>query len=236
MPTNSIEEYNFNRYFARIIENYRLKNNLSQRELAEKMGVPNSTIARLENGETGVNSTTIEKFCFLSGLQVQFVSETVEKKAFDVADYIIKKCEEILGEDFDVTNMKLQKLLYYVQVYFLGRYKIPMFENEFRAWEHGPVHLSVYHKFKTYGGSPVQRDSEEANQLDIKEIETIDQVLELYGRKSAFELRKQSHVEDGRGINPWKRAMIHGKNEVIDLEAMKELYRSDFELKDNFNK
>ena len=46
----------------------------------------------------------------------------------------------IMGEVFDdLTNMKLNKLLYFAQGYYLKKYGRPLFDNAIEAWEHGPV-------------------------------------------------------------------------------------------------
>jgi uncharacterized phage-associated protein len=56
---------------------------------------------------------------------------------FDVADYFINLN---LGDDEgDVSNMKLQKLLYFAQGRFLAQNGIPLFDNPIEAWNHGPV-------------------------------------------------------------------------------------------------
>ena len=45
------------------IKNTREKLGLSQRDLAKKMGVPQSTVVRIESGEMNISQATIEKFC-----------------------------------------------------------------------------------------------------------------------------------------------------------------------------
>jgi transcriptional regulator with XRE-family HTH domain len=55
------------------IKKHRERLGLSQRELAEKMGVPQPTITRMESGESGINSTTLEKFCEVTGLEIDFI-------------------------------------------------------------------------------------------------------------------------------------------------------------------
>jgi len=67
--------------------------------------------------------------------------------AHDVAKYIIAEFHE--AEDF-ITNMKVQKLLYYVQGWHLGLYGAPVFDEQFQAWVHGPVQYEVYNEYKNY--------------------------------------------------------------------------------------
>jgi uncharacterized phage-associated protein/DNA-binding XRE family transcriptional regulator len=216
-------------FFANKIKEYRKKANLSQRDLASLMGVPYSTIARLEIGESGINSTTIEKFCEISGMGFNFTEE--RKHVFDVASYILIRCKNLLSldeskdDDHDVTNMKLNKLLYFVQLAFVGQTGEPMFEQEFKGWQHGSVHLSVYHKYKQFGNKPIPAIDKEIFNLSEKETVIINQVLKnaKYGFKSAYELRSINH-DDVIDINPWQKARRKGDNEEIKLEDMINFY------------
>ena len=56
----------------------------------------------------------------------------------DIADYIILR---VKSEDKNASliNLKLQKLLYYVQAWSYGINKKSMFTGDFEAWIHGPV-------------------------------------------------------------------------------------------------
>jgi len=64
--------------------------------------------------------------------------------ANDIAKYIICTFHEA-GDQ--ITNMKVQKLLYYVQGCHLGLYGTPAFAGEFQAWKYGPVEPSVYSEY-----------------------------------------------------------------------------------------
>ena len=55
----------------------------------------------------------------------------------------------IMGEAFDdLTNMKLNKLLYFSQGHYLKKYGRPLFNNVIEAWGHGPVVPEVYSTYK----------------------------------------------------------------------------------------
>lgn len=49
--------------------------NLSQRELAKKMEVPQSTVVRIESGEMNISQATIQKFCDATNTFILFVSK-----------------------------------------------------------------------------------------------------------------------------------------------------------------
>ena len=63
----------------------------------------------------------------------------------DVCDYIILQLSEA-GEYLN--NLKLHKLLYYVQAWHLAFYGERLFDGGFQAWIHGPVNREIYDRFK----------------------------------------------------------------------------------------
>lgn len=45
----------------------------------------------------------------------------------------------LINSGYEITNLALQKLLYYTNAIFLLSYEIPLFEDDCEAWVHGPV-------------------------------------------------------------------------------------------------
>mgnify|MGYP002861256523 CR=1 FL=1 len=76
--------------------------------------------------------------------------------AIELSRYIIRLIKEqktgIEPEEFDVTPLKLQKLLYYCQGYSLALTGKPAFPEVIEAWKYGPVVESVYQEYKKYTG------------------------------------------------------------------------------------
>ena len=66
---------------------------------------------------------------------------------FDVADFFIDIAN--MSEDDQMTNLKLNKLLYYAQGVFLARTGKPLFDDDIEAWDLGPVVSCIYQKYKT---------------------------------------------------------------------------------------
>jgi uncharacterized phage-associated protein len=62
-----------------------------------------------------------------------------------------------------VTNLVLQKLLYFAHGHFLIRSGVPLVRGGFEAWTHGPVHPAVYQAFKVAGKLPIQFRAEARN-------------------------------------------------------------------------
>ena len=74
-----------------------------------------------------------------------------ELNALDIAKYILHFGYEH-GEL--ITNLKLQKLLYYVHR-CLATYNKPLFKNDFEARVHGPVIPAIYRFFRRYQYKPI---------------------------------------------------------------------------------
>lgn len=117
-----------------------------------------------------------------------------------IADYIILFFQEH-GEP--LTNLKLQKLLYYAQGWYLALYDKQLFKDKIEAWVHGPVVPSAYHSLKQYGYGVInERPLSPALPKSI--CDHLNEVIEVYGSYSAFELEDLTHQTD-----PWKKARGH---------------------------
>lgn len=77
--------------------------------------------------------------------------------ALSVARYIIDYCNEI-GRG--ISNLKLQKILYFVQAQFLvsTSNNAPCFSDPIEEWDFGPLVPSVYHHYKVYGSAIIPSD------------------------------------------------------------------------------
>lgn len=140
-------------------------------------------------------------------------------KAFDVAAYIVKWFADQFKEDNDLTQLKLQKLLYYCQGHYLAWKKKPLFPEPLQAWDHGPVVPTVYSAYaNTLGqGIYVIRESinGDPNALNSEEQDFIDQVLLVRGQYSPWRLREMTHNEA-----PWCDHYEETKRNEIPHESM----------------
>ncbi|PZT48397.1 hypothetical protein B6S12_04185 [Helicobacter valdiviensis] len=155
-------------------------------------------------------------------------------KAIDVAKYLIAINEQKNSDDESnsLSKLKLQKLLYYSQGYYSALYNKPLFDEEIRAWEHGPVVKEVYDHFKNLNGNTIPASKENIlNKQELKNIspeqkETINEVYELMGQYSAWKLREKTHNE-----SPWletydeKNKMNDEKN-IISKEKIKKYFKN----------
>lgn len=72
--------------------------------------------------------------------------------ALDIAKYVISKCAE---EGEPVSNLQLQGILYIVQKTFLN-IGMRAFEDDFEAWQIGPVVREVYSQYCGFGALKIR--------------------------------------------------------------------------------
>lgn len=131
--------------------------------------------------------------------------------ARDVAQYI-------LDQRGTMTSMKLQKLVYYSQAWSIVWDDDVIFPEPIEAWKNGPVVRDLWEANRNqFRVSRVANGNADA--LSPSQKETIDQVLEFYGRRDAQWLSDLTHMED-----PWKDAYPRGQNTEITPAALGEYY------------
>ncbi len=94
-----------------------------------------------------------------------------QHRALDVARYFLLKADPDEGEL--ISNLRLQKLLYYAQGFHLALYDELLFAEAVVAWMHGPVVPEVYHEFKRYGAERIPAPTE-FEPIQIFSPETIE--------------------------------------------------------------
>lgn len=134
---------------------------------------------------------------------------------FDISDKILSKGASSEGGEL-ISNLKLQKLLYYVQGFNIAFFGKPLFDAEIEAWQYGPVVPEVYHKYKGYGYSGLSPSKSTLLKLTPEEEDLFDQVYKVYGDFSAIGLMNLTHNE-----SPWCNTEI---GDVISKDKLKEYF------------
>jgi uncharacterized phage-associated protein len=137
------------------------------------------------------------------------------KEVFDVSGFILQLGKTNDNEGYDlITNLKMQKLVYYCQGFCLAMYDKPLFSAPIEAWEHGPVCPILYNRLKKHKSNPIPIPSENyIRNFSNEELKLITEVYGVYGQYSAWRLREITHQE-----SPWKETPL---NHVISHEKMK---------------
>jgi uncharacterized phage-associated protein len=109
-----------------------------------------------------------------------------------------------------LTNLALQKLLYFAHAISLAERKTKLVSGHFEAWKYGPVHPTVYQSFKSAGPNaidfradaldPVSRVRKPLSRLEDSATRDIcERVILQFGRMSAGRLVDITHAVGG----PW---------------------------------
>lgn len=129
-----------------------------------------------------------------------------EYTCFDIANYFLHKAKETA---IAVTNLKLQKLVYYAQAWHLAIHdKVLMEGVKFEAWIHGPVIHELWKKYRDYSYEPIDEEVTPP-ELDARSDQFLEEVVEVYLDKDAYTMELMSHRED-----PW----ILARNGCADNE------------------
>lgn len=138
---------------------------------------------------------------------------------FDAARFFLSLVDEDVGDV--MTNLKLQKLVYYAQGFHLAIYDNPFFAERIYAWEYGPVVPVLYHALKAKGSSPVlisDLDSCPRTRIENGAKKLLAEINSVYGQFSAVRLMQLTHREP-----PWTETP---KGSVISHDLMKRFFRT----------
>lgn len=137
---------------------------------------------------------------------------------FDAANYFLAQIDEDAGDL--ISNLKLQKLVYYAQGFHLAMFDKPLFSEPIEAWAHGPVVPVLYHNFKPYGSNSIPRpECIDFSIYDGDTREMLDEVYKVYGQFSAWKLRNMTHEEP-----PWIEASEN--RSTISHESLKAYFKT----------
>ncbi len=152
---------------------------------------------------------------------------TMMLKANTVADFFIS-LGNADNED-PMTNLRINKLMYFAQGWNLQRFGKPLFQEDIKAWKYGPVIESIYKKYQSYGKNIITDCSEGFNisQIPSEEIQLLLDVYNKYRGYSTSRLVEKSHEEN----TPWAKTYVEGKSKTIDTSLIKEYFDNHLPLK-----
>lgn len=130
-----------------------------------------------------------------------------------VANYILDLCAQ---KKRPLTNLALQKILYFCHVWTLIEFDRPLVKQDFEAWPFGPVLQHVYREFKGFEKQAIDRralkvDPETGQKVvvgynfDADLADFLPRVVDFYSQMRAGDLVDLSHVVGG----PWDRVWNH---------------------------
>ena len=154
------------------------------------------------------------------------MSRKPKRTAADVANYFLNWVNKE-GESGEVlTNLKLQKLVYYAQGFALAILGRPLFKEPIEAWGDGPAVPALFYEYENDGiigdtPPPPPENYTASEWFDKDEIKLLTDVFLEFGQYSAWRLRDMAYAEP-----TWKEAWDSrkGKTEVITHRKLKEYF------------
>lgn len=137
--------------------------------------------------------------------------------ANDIAKYVINYSN---NNGYQITNLRLQKLLYFIQGNYAKKYDRRLIDEDFYAWQLGPVIPEVYFDYYIYSsiGLPSQSIEKELDENIVAFIETITKEYSEYSTRQLVEI---SHKQD-----PWKyNYEIFGDKAIIPFDSINSYFR-----------
>lgn len=133
-----------------------------------------------------------------------------------VADYIVSCCTQA---NRPVSNLKLQKILYFLWIDYFQETKNELYLDDICAWKLGPVVPSVYYNFCSYAGTPITLDP--PNRIEQADIGLLNSIIKKYIPTPASFLVDRTH-EKGK---PWDIVYQDGigNRAVIPFSLIKDL-------------
>lgn len=156
-------------------------------------------------------------------------------KVLDICRYVINYS---IKNNNPVSNLKLQKLLYYIQARALVQMDEPCFDEEILCWAYGPVVKEAYDEYKVYGRKNIEVYQEKVQEIKYDDVQKlivcsekkfddsiindnmkklINTVLDSYREFEARDLVVKTHLE-----LPWKNTSI---NNIIEKPKIKIYYK-----------
>ena len=116
--------------------------------------------------------------------------------ANEVAKLVVNEC---MREGTPVTNLKLQKILYFMWIDWYAKKKESLFNNRIEAWHYGPVVPDVYFKYRIFAADPIRKKAECS--ISGPDAESMISLIRKYNCKTAGKLVEESHAPN----TPWDR-------------------------------
>lgn len=157
-------------------------------------------------------------------------------KGFDVrtvANVVLRRAKE---QGKIVTNLHLNKTLFFMHVDHLRDFGIPLVSAKIEAWEYGPVFREIYNQFKKYRAEPIsdfaKRVSYTSGELEAAHddlpqplVEYIEALADFYLSVPASVLVDVSHAKGGA----WDMVWSNSGNVNAGMEITEQIIR-EFEI------
>lgn len=136
--------------------------------------------------------------------------------ALEIAKYIVLKC---INDKHPISNLQLQKILYYIQKNFLQSKNERAFADDIEAWQFGPVVPNVYYHFCAFGSmSIIFYLGTLLNEINYDDKSSIDAIVEEKRKINVWDLVNDTHKPNGAWAKIYKNG--EGNHHVIPINLI----------------
>lgn len=145
---------------------------------------------------------------------------------YDIAKYTIKRCN---NQGKSISNLKLQKILYFIQAAFLVHTGKPAFENEIEAWDLGPVVPAVYVEYRPYGSASIPYLGDLFGEKDDFPFsddseKILNAIIDDCAPYSAIQLAELTQKQDP-WLNAYSKPRSKHRHNIISKESIKKFFK-----------
>lgn len=135
----------------------------------------------------------------------------------EVARYVIWYCQKM---NYIVSNLKLQKILYFLQAEFLVANNMPCFNDRIEAWTFGPVVPNVYYEYRAFGNAHIPCvDMTDNFSISGNDRQLMNDVIDTCSEYTASQLVDLTHHQ-----SPWINAYKPRQNCEITQESIRTFF------------
>lgn len=103
-----VQTHNIKKTLGNNIHEFRLKKNLTQEQLAEKIGITSITLSKLENGKSWISLETLEKLIKILDVKPYQLFIETQNEYRQYKEILLKSINKMIDENFE--NLEEQSL------------------------------------------------------------------------------------------------------------------------------
>lgn len=132
----------------------------------------------------------------------------------DICRYVVHYSNQ---KNYGTSNLRLQKILYFIQAYFLKIKGKPCFKEPIEAWDFGPVVPKAYNRYKYFGAGDILDYERYFDDFDTpRDKKIVDEVVDLLSKYTTTQLVSITHRQ-----SPWKDNYEPYENNKIPIRDLK---------------
>lgn len=137
--------------------------------------------------------------------------------AKDIARYVLVYYER---HNTGCSNLKLQKVLYFLQAEFLVTKRKRLFREPIIAWDFGPVVKEVYEEYKMFGSGTIPIAYMTSPFIELEDLQILDTMLtELQDYSSATLTNITLHQ------SPWRQNYNRERENEIPIQDIYNFFK-----------